>query len=72
MAEQFRTRKVIKTYHALISGIPSPTSGTIDVPLLRLDTGRTDEAKMVVDASGDTAETYYSVINSSDVFGIAK
>ena len=70
MAEQFRTRKVIKTYHALVSGIPSPKNGTIDAPLLRLDTGRIDEAKMVVDASGDTAETHYSVIDSSDAFGI--
>ena len=68
MADQFRTRKVIKTYHALVFGIPSPKNDTIDVPLLRLDTGRTDEAKMIVDESGDSAETHYSVISFSDVF----
>lgn len=70
MAEQFRTRKVIKTYHALVSWIPSPASGTILAPLLRLNTGRTDEAKMVIDAQWDAAETHYKVISTSKAFGI--
>ncbi len=70
MAEQFRTRKVTKTYHALVSWIPSPLSGTISAPILRLNTGRTDEAKMVIDAQWDAAETHYNVITISKAFGI--
>lgn len=70
MAEQFRTRKVKKTYHALVSGTPHPISWTINAPILRLNTGRTDEAKMIIDDTGDTAETAYRVISSSEVFDI--
>lgn len=64
MAEQFRTRKVEKTYHALVSGVPEPRTGVITVPLLRLDTGRTDEAKVVVDSRGQNAETSYKVLKT--------
>ena len=64
MAEQFRTRKVEKTYHALVAGVPEPREGIIDAPLLRQDTGRTDEAKVTVDPSGQTAETSYKVIKT--------
>ena len=49
MAEQFRTRKVFKTYHALVSGKPHPDSGIINAPILRINTDRTDEAKMIID-----------------------
>ncbi|MCB9806560.1 RluA family pseudouridine synthase [Candidatus Peribacteria bacterium] len=64
MAEQFRTRKVEKTYHALVMGVPEPRQGLIIAPLLRLDTGRTDEAKVIVDTDGQTAETTYKVIKT--------
>lgn len=62
MAEQFRTRKVHKTYQALVVGVPEPRKWIINAPLLRLDTGRTDEAKMVVDTAWQSAETSYEVI----------
>jgi RluA family pseudouridine synthase len=65
MAEQFRTRKVEKTYHALVAGVPEPREGTITAPLLRIDTGRTDEAKVTVDPEGQSAETSYEVIKTS-------
>lgn len=64
MAEQFRTRKVEKTYHALVVGVPEPKEGIINAPLMRLDTGRTDEAKVVVDPQGQTAETSYKVLKT--------
>lgn len=64
MAEQFRTRKVEKTYHALVAGVPNPREWIINAPLLRLDTGRTDEAKVVVDPSGQSAETSYKVLKT--------
>jgi RluA family pseudouridine synthase len=64
MAEQFRTRKVEKTYLALVAGVPEPREGIIDAPLLRLDTGRTDEAKVVVDPQGQSAETSYRVLKT--------
>jgi 23S rRNA-/tRNA-specific pseudouridylate synthase len=65
MAEQFRTRKVVKTYHALVAWVPEPREGIINAPLLRLDTGKTDEAKVVVDPQGQTAETSYRVLKTS-------
>jgi|GEM_PF-5238275 len=49
MADQFRTRTVKKTYHALVSGRPTPEAGKINASIIRLNTGRTDEAKMVID-----------------------
>ncbi len=64
MAEQFRTRKVEKTYLALVAGVPEPREGIITAPLLRQDTGRTDEAKVVVDPEGQSAETSYRVIKT--------
>lgn len=64
MAEQFRTRKVEKTYQALVVGVPEPRKWIINAPILRLDTGRTDEAKMVVDNNWQSAETSYKVIKT--------
>ncbi len=72
MADQFRTRKVKKTYNALVSGKPHPASGAISASILRLNTGRTDEAKMIIDDKGDSAETEYRIIPSSEVFWIKK
>ncbi len=62
MAEQFRTRKVEKTYHALVVWVPEPQEGVIKAPLLRIDTGRNDEAKVIVDPKGQSAETSYKVL----------
>lgn len=64
MAEQFRTRKVEKTYHALVMGVPEPREGIIDAPLLRIDSEKTDEAKVIVDPTGQTAETSYKVLKT--------
>lgn len=66
MAEQFRTRKVEKTYQALVVGVPEPRKWVINAPILRLDTGRTDEAKMVVDPSWQSAETSYEVVKTGN------
>ena len=70
MAEQFRTRKVEKTYVALVEWIPEPREGIINAPLLRLDTGRTDEAKVVVDPKGQSAETSYKVLPTSSKYQV--
>lgn len=64
MADLFKTRKVHKTYHAIVSWIPHPPSGTIHAPLLRINTEKTDKAKVIVDPSGQTAETSYTVLKS--------
>ncbi len=64
MAEQFRIRKVEKTYQALVVGVPEPRKWIINAPILRLDTGRTDEAKMVVDTAWQSAETSYEVVKT--------
>lgn len=66
MAEQFRTRKVEKTYLALVAGVPEPREGIIDAPLLRLDTESTHEAKVVVDPQGQSAETSYRVLKTGE------
>lgn len=65
MAEQFRTRKVEKTYLALVAGVLEPREGIINAPLLRQDTERTDEAKVIVDPKGQSAETSYKVLKTS-------
>lgn len=52
-----------KTYHALVAGVPEPRTGVINVPLLRLDT-ESDEAKVIVDPSGQPAETSYTVLQT--------
>lgn len=44
--------------------MPKPAEGIINAPLLRIDTERTDEAKVVVDPSGQSAETKYKVLKS--------
>lgn len=70
MATQFRTRKVEKIYHALVSGIPQPASWMINSSLSRLDTGRNDEAKMIIAPLWDSAETNYTIVQTSLSFWI--
>lgn len=70
MADQFRTRKVLKTYHALVAWRPTIHSDTILAPILRINTERIDEAKMVIDILWDSAETSYTLIDTSQVFWI--
>lgn len=60
--EEFATRQVIKTYHALITGLPAWVETTIDLPL-RVDGDR--QHRTVVDrAKGKPATTHITVIRT--------
>ena len=58
LAEQFRLRKVYKSYVALVHGSPRENSGTIDRPLAR---DRWHRTKMTVAANGRQAFTLWKV-----------
>ena len=56
LADAFREGEVLKEYVALVRGVPSPASGTVDAPLL--DT-KEPGTKVRVDAAGKPARTEY-------------
>ncbi len=57
----FKERTVTKTYHALVQGLPDPSTGTIDAPI-----GRHPKAdyKFAVLAEGRPSVTHYQVIEA--------
>jgi 23S rRNA pseudouridine1911/1915/1917 synthase len=57
----FKTRKVDKTYHALVQGLPDPLVGTIDAPIGR-HPGH--DYKFAVMESGKHAVTHYELIEA--------
>lgn len=61
LSQAFEHRDVQKTYHALTTGVPSPTQGTIDVPLHEARRGRMRPAHPG-EAGGRTAHTAYRVL----------
>jgi 23S rRNA pseudouridine1911/1915/1917 synthase len=58
LAEQFRDRKVYKSYVALVHGSPRENSGTIDRPIAR---DRWHRTKMTVAANGRSALSFWTV-----------
>lgn len=58
----FRDGAVDKTYHAIVAGRPSPRAGVIDAPLRTLAGADASDAKVVVDPSGDPAQTRYETL----------
>ncbi len=64
LMEEFKGRRVKKTYLALTSGIPSKDSGTIDYPLVKKYVS--GQEKVVVDQnSPQNATTHFSIIAKS-------
>ena len=61
LKEQFRSRTVKKTYHAIVQGHPDPTRGTIDAPI---DRHPRDEFKFAVVADGKPSITHYQTVDS--------
>jgi 23S rRNA pseudouridine1911/1915/1917 synthase len=57
LADAFKAGDVEKVYLALVSGVPAPAAGTIDVPLL--DTKRAGDRVRVDSARGKAAHTEY-------------
>ncbi len=62
LAAAFRDGTARKVYLAVVHGIPSPRTGTIDAPLLVVDAVRRDAQKVRVDRRGQTARTDYEVL----------
>lgn len=59
LKEQFRTRTVEKTYHALIQGHMDPAEGTIDAPI---DRHPKDDYRFAVVADGKPSITHYETL----------
>lgn len=57
----FRDRRVDKTYHAVVQGLPDPLVGTIDAPIGRHPN---HEFKFAVMRSGKPSVTHYEVIEA--------
>ena len=57
----FKQRRVDKTYHTLVQGLPDPLAGTIDAPIAR-HPGR--DYKFAVMDSGKHAVTHYELIEA--------
>jgi 23S rRNA pseudouridine1911/1915/1917 synthase len=60
LQKQFKSRKVKKTYIALVEGRLDPTEGVIDIPIMRDQKRR---SKMTVSAIGRESRTNYKVIS---------
>ena len=67
LAEQFRTRKVFKSYVALVHGNPRENSGTIDRPIAR---DRWHRTKMTVAANGRHALSIWKVRQRFEKFAL--
>jgi 23S rRNA pseudouridine1911/1915/1917 synthase len=61
LKDQFRSREIKKTYHALVQGHPDPSEGTIDAPLERM-VGQTH--KFAVRVGGKPSVTHYRTLES--------
>ncbi|MCL2008443.1 MAG: RluA family pseudouridine synthase [Treponema sp.] len=70
LSEQFKTRKVRKTYAALVRGWPKEAEGCIDKKIVR--SSRDRKLFTVSDEKGRQSITYYKVVRSysSKAFGV--
>lgn len=67
LQKQFANRKTKKAYLAVVSGVPNPASGLIDVPLER---NPKNPKTFMASASGKPAQTEYRVIKSFTKAGV--
>ncbi|MBK8669762.1 MAG: RluA family pseudouridine synthase [Saprospiraceae bacterium] len=67
MSIAFESRDVEKYYYAIIDGIPSPESGTIDIPLSESTVTR---GKMLVHQRGKASITDYKVVRNFKNFSL--
>ncbi|QIG80661.1 RluA family pseudouridine synthase [Stakelama tenebrarum] len=59
LARQFKAHSIERRYHAIVAGLPGPTSGTIDAPLARSPANR---KKVAVVKGGKRAVTHYRML----------
>ena len=64
LSDAFREDRVQKSYLAVVEGLPSPSSGTIDAPLWLRETARASQPKVHVDERGKRAVTDYVQVQS--------
>ena len=69
LAESMKKGEFCKEYLAIIDGIPSTSSGTVDAPIAR---ERESEMKRVVREDGKRAVTHYEVLKSSDTRSLVR
>ena len=67
LSAAFRGRDVEKTYWALLTGLPEPLEGRIDLPLKRIDMGQTSRAEPASrkDKEAQKAVTDYRVLDKA-------
>lgn len=61
LARQFAEHSIDRRYHAIVAGLPHPSSGTVDAPLARSTTNRKKIA-VVADGRGKRAVTHYRLV----------
>jgi 23S rRNA pseudouridine1911/1915/1917 synthase len=61
LAAQFARHSIHRAYAAVVAGLPTPASGTVDAPLARSSANRKKMA-VVADGRGKRAVTHYRVI----------
>jgi 23S rRNA pseudouridine1911/1915/1917 synthase len=61
LAEQFKNRKVIKTYAAIVQGCPDEKIGSIEMPIGR---NKKNRKLFAVDSKGKPSLTFYKVVKS--------
>ena len=66
-ANQFKKRKVIKTYAAMVHGCPDPRKGIIDKPIAR---SRHNRKLFTVSPSGKASQTAYKVVISYNNYSL--
>jgi 23S rRNA pseudouridine1911/1915/1917 synthase len=67
LAQQFKLRKVRKTYIALICGVPKEETGRIETFIAR---DQKDRKRFTVSAAGKAAVTFYKVIKSWENYSL--
>jgi 23S rRNA pseudouridine1911/1915/1917 synthase len=67
LAQQFKLRKVRKTYIAVICGVPKEKTGRIETFIAR---DPKDRKRFAVSAAGKTAVTFYKVIKSWENYSL--
>ena len=67
LSQQIKDRSVEKGYLALVEGIPSPESGTVDVPIGRDPRRRT---RMAVTPGGRESRTGYRVLEQAGAYSL--
>ena len=63
LLESLQSHQIEKIYHAFVIGKPESLTGTIRAKLLRIENAD-HQAKVRVDASGQSATTHYRILRS--------